>query len=179
MKSNSVEVLTKRCRLNYVRLAEMESYMDSKPYYSVVLMVPKSDTEGLKVINDAIVKAIDQTDLKINKNSKKFWNPFIDGLDKDDDRFHDYFYIKCKSQFEVPIVGRDNKIMKKDDPRIYSGCWGRAHITLKVYNKGGEGVSCYLNSLQILEDGDILESSRNFNPEEAFPTIPDEYKNLL
>jgi hypothetical protein len=173
------QILTNRCRLNYVRLKEKESYGEGLPTYSLMLMIPKTDLVGIDKIKSAIDKTIAETDLKINKSSKKFWMPLIDGIEKDSEIFHDYYYIKAKSQYEIPIVDKDRNILQKDDPSIYSGCYGRANIAFKVYNKKGEGVSCFLQSLQILEDGPLLEAN-TFDPNKAFADNSEpNYKNLL
>jgi hypothetical protein len=126
--------------------------------YSVSLIIPKSDTETIKKINDAIEQA--------KQENKDVWGGTIPkglkgGLrdgdeERDDPAYANSYFINANSAQKPGVVDQDlNAIL--DPAEFYSGCYGRASVSFFAYNSSGsKGVGCGLNNVQKLEDGERL-----------------------
>ena len=60
MAMNATKVVTGKVRLSYAHVWEPVSINDSKPKYSVSLVIPKSDKETIKAINAAVDAAMEE-----------------------------------------------------------------------------------------------------------------------
>ena len=161
---NPTEVLTKEVRLSYANLFEPKSINDSKPKYSVSLIIPKSDEYTLGKIRAAIELAYTEGASKLKGNAKTvpplstLKTPLRDGdTDRpDDEAYDDAYFVNANSTTAPGVFDRGgNPII--DRAEIYSGAYGRALINFYSYNSNGnKGIACGLNGIQKLRDGEPL-----------------------
>lgn len=172
-KRDKTNVVTGKVRFSYCHVftpAEFET--DKKtgkdPKYMVTLLISKKDKETLKALKEAMEEA-KADGIKSKWGGKlpaasKFWNPLRDGDEEraDDENYAGHYFMQAKSSRKPSVVGKyrgaDGKLIAlTTDEEFYSGCYGRASITIFPYNQdGGVGLGVYLNNVQKLEDGDRL-----------------------
>lgn len=171
----SRKLILKNVRFSYVRVFEAEQFNGVGEFnYSVVLLIPKTDTAMVKQINDA-VKAEAQEYFAKNPKFKgrvpeNYKSPLRDGDDPKKEGQAGYegcYYITAKRKEEhgKPIVIDKSKqpITVKED--IYSGSWGVASISLYGYNMSSEncGITAGLNGIQKVTDDDRLDGGSSIN----------------
>ena len=147
-------------RLSYFHGWEATSINNGPERYSVSVLIPKSDTETVKAINEAIDAAIEDGVAKFggkkpNKAAIKL--PLRDGdTERDDEAYKGHYFINANSATAPGIVDADrNPIMDRSE--VYSGVYGRASINLYAFNSNGNrGIACGLNNLQKIRDGEPL-----------------------
>lgn len=160
---SKTKVITGRCRLSYVHVFEPFSADPDQPEkYSVVVMVPKSDTATLKKLKAAQKAALENgVSSKFGGRLPKEWHSTIkDGDDEDvlekNPEYEGYWVFSASAKTKPGIVDRaKNEI--EDSTEVYSGCFARVSLNAFPYNnKGNKGVSFGLNHIQKLADGDYL-----------------------
>lgn len=171
----SRKLIVKNVRFSYVRVFEPEQFQGvGDSHYSVVLLVPKTDTALIKQINEAI-KAEAQAYVASDPKFKgqvpaNFKSPLKDGDDPekaDQAGFAGCYYItaKRKEQHGKPVVIDKSKhpITVKED--MYSGSWGVASLSLYGYNMSSDnrGISVGLNGIQKVTDDDRLDGGASIN----------------
>ena len=181
-------VATNEVRLSYAHLNE--AYANSmqpgaKPRYSVTLLIPKSDTETKKQIDDAMAAAYEygvQNKWKGARPSMK--SPLIydgDGVRPNGQPFG----AECKGCWVISASsGRKPGVCDINNPNtpllpqdIYSGMYAR--VTMSFYNPAqGNPVACSLDNVFKTRDGEPLSggpsTSQDFaglgvNPAPAAP----------
>ena len=160
MAMNATKVVTGKVRLSYAHVWEPVSINDSKPKYSVSLVIPKSDKETIKAINAAVDAAIEEGIAKFggkkpNKAALKL--PLRDGdTERDDEVYKNCFFVNANSTTAPQIVDRSvQPILDREE--VYSGCYARVSINFYAYNtNGNKGIACGLNNLQKIADGEPL-----------------------
>lgn len=163
--ANLTKVVTGKVRLSYAHVWEPVSINDSKPKYSVSLVIPKSDKETVKKINAAVDAAIEEGIAKFggkkpNKAALKL--PLRDGdTERDDEVYRNSFFVNANSTTAPQIVDRAvNPILDRDE--VYSGCYARVSINFYAYNtNGNKGVACGLGNIQKIADGEPLGGRSN------------------
>ena len=171
----SRKLIVKNVRFSYVRVFEPEQFQGvGDSHYSVVLLIPKTDTALIKQINEA-VKAEAQAYVASDPKFKgqvpaNFKSPLKDGDDPekaDQAGFAGCYYItaKRKEQHGKPIVIDKSKrpITVKED--MYSGSWGVASLSLYGYNMSSDnrGIAVGLNGIQKVTDDDRLDGGASIN----------------
>ena len=153
------KVVTNEVRFSYTHLWEPQAINGSEPKYSVSLIIPKKDTETIKAIKEAIETAkkdgIAKFGGKIPANLKL---PLRDGdIERpDDEAYADSYFINCNSKEQPQIVDRKVKPIL-DRNEFYSGCYGRASISVYAYNvNGNRGIAASVSSVQKIRDGEPL-----------------------
>lgn len=164
--ANPTKVVTGKVRLSYCHL--FEPYANAEhggdPKYSVVILVPKSDTATINKI-----KAAQKAALELGKSSKfngsipKVWkNTFRDGdeegdLDKNPE-YKGHMFMTVSNKTKPGVVDQDlNTII--DQTEVYSGCYARVSINAFPFSvSGNKGVSFGLNHVQKWADGEPLGS---------------------
>ena len=140
--------------------------------YGVQLLIPKSDTESVKMINDAIEVA-KKAGVSTKWNGKmppasKLTLPLRDGDEEfpDDETYKNMWFMNAntgltrKPGVRVLENGVMNEALDEDD--FYSGCYGAASISLYPYNSNGNlGVACALNNVIKTRDGEKLAGGRS------------------
>lgn len=171
-------ITTGEVRLGYVHLDKPYTMKPDNPAkYSVMVLVPKTDTATMANINQAIAEAKD-----IGINNK--WNgtapPRIptpihdgDGVKQTGEPYgpeckgHWVFTAYAQADRKPRIV--DINLQDIIDPtEIYSGMYGRVSVNFYAYNYGGrKGIGCGLNHVQKTRDGEPLGGT-GISAEEAF-----------
>ena len=160
MAMNATKVVTGKVRLSYAHVWEPVSINDSKPKYSVSLVIPKSDKETIKAINAAVDTAIEEGIAKFggkkpNKAALKL--PLRDGdTERDDEVYKNCFFVNANSTTAPQIVDRSvQPILDREE--VYSGCYARVSINFYAYNtNGNKGIACGLGNIQKIADGEAL-----------------------
>ena len=160
MAMNATKVVTGKVRLSYAHVWEPVSINDSKPKYSVSLVIPKSDKETIKKINAAVDAALEEGIAKFggkkpNKAALKL--PLRDGdTERDDEVYKNCFFVSANSTTAPQIVDRTvQPILEREE--VYSGCYARVSINFYAYNtNGNKGIACGLGNIQKIADGEPL-----------------------
>ena len=160
MAMNATKVVTGKVRLSYAHVWEPVSINDSKPKYSVSLVIPKSDKETIKAINAAVDAAIEEGIAKFggkkpNKAALKL--PLRDGdTERDDEVYKNCFFVNANSTTAPQIVDRTvQPILDREE--VYSGCYARVSINFYAYNtNGNKGIASGLGNIQKIADGEPL-----------------------
>ncbi len=145
-----------------------------EPKYSLTLLIPKTDTVTLNAIYAEIEKAKQE-------GAQKVFNGAVppmckttlydgDGYQPSGEAFGEecrgHMVLRTSSMTRPVIVGLDMQaILNPAD--VYSGCYVRANINFYAYNnEGNKGISCGLNAVQKIRDGEPLTA--RVSAEEAF-----------
>lgn len=162
---NETKVITGKVRLSYANIFEPKSINGSEPKYSVSLIIPKSDTQMVETINQAIQNAIERDKGKWNgKVPANLKLPLRDGDEErpDDEAYANSYFINANSTKAPAVVGtkRDRltgKAIQLGEDEVYSGCYGRVSINFYGFNaSGNKGVACGLGNIQKVADGERL-----------------------
>ena len=153
-------------RWSYVNVWDAKSINGGTPKYSISLIIPKTDTETIRKIQEAIRAAYREGQNKLRGNGKTvpeledIKTPLRDGDRdrKDDPAYAGCMFINANSTAAPEIVDANlNPIIDRGE--VYSGVYGRASITLYAFsNNGNRGIACGLNNLQKIRDGEPLGS---------------------
>lgn len=159
------KVITGKVRLSYCHLFEAHSSFEGQePKYSVVILVPKSDTETINKIKAAQKTALENgRSSKFNGTIPKNWkNTFRDGdeeadLDKNPE-YAGHMFMTISNKTRPGVV--DAHVQPILDPaEVYSGCYARVSMNAFPFSaSGNKGVSFGLNHVQKLADGEPLGS---------------------
>lgn len=179
----ATKVVTGRVRLSYCHLLEPHSNLEGKdPNYSVVLLIPKSDTATLNAMKKAQKAALEQgKSSKFNGKIPPNWkNTLRDGdEEKDTDEspeYADHMFITVSSNRKPGIVDRQKEPITSSEvgpDGIYSGCYARVSLNAYPFNtQGNKGVSFGLQNVQKLADGEPLGNVST--PEKDFDDLDDE-----
>lgn len=173
---NDTKVVTGLVRLSYAHIFEPKSINGSDPKYSVSLIIPKSDKQMVKVLEQAIDNAKElgksKWGGKIPSNLKL---PLRDG-DEDrpeDEAYENSYFINANSVRAPQVVGTEKdkatgKAIPLGPDEVYSGCYARASIIFYPFNvNGNKGIACSLISIQKIDDGEPLAGVASA-PEEDF-----------
>ena len=135
------------------------------PKYSVTLLIPKSDTETLGRIKDAMKEARDNFCKRHGENALPA-QPSHTLHDGDGTRpGGEPFGPECKGCYVITVSSKqkpvivDNSKPKPqpitDPAEVYSGCYGRALMNFYGYNRGTKkGISAGLLGIQKLHNGE-------------------------
>ena len=140
--------------------------------YGVQLLIPKSDKEAVKLINDAIEVA-KKTGVSTKWNGKmppasKLNIPLRDGDEEfpDDETYEGMWFMNANTGLTrkpgVRVLDGGQLVEALDEDDFYSGCYGAAAISLYPYNSNGNlGVACALNNVVKTRDGERLAGGRS------------------
>ena len=114
---------------------------NSKPKYSVSLIIPKSDTKTIEKIRAAIQAAYEEGQGKLKGNSKSvpaltsLKTPLRDGdLERPDDEAYANSYFVNANSITAPGIVDAACQQILDHSEIYSGVYGRASITFYAFS---------------------------------------------
>jgi hypothetical protein len=158
VKSTKVKFVTDKVRFSFVHVFEPAETLNGSMKYSASILIPKSDKKGIDAFNKALEET-KQANLSffggtIPKNLKVF---FRDGdAEKDDPIYAGHYFFNANSNEKPGIFDAEkNEIFDKNE--FYSGCYGRASITMYPYDVSGtKGIAFGLNAVMKTEDGDRL-----------------------
>ena len=155
-KSVKTKFITGKVRFSYANVFQPAETPNGTLKYSVSILIPKSDKDTVARFQ----KAFDELKAA-NANyfggsiPKMLKGGLRDGdAEKDDPVYAGHYFINASSNEKPGIVDADlNPII--DTSEFYSGCYGRASITLYPYDtSGSKGIAAGLNNVQKLEDGE-------------------------
>jgi hypothetical protein len=165
------KVTTGEVRLSYVNILKpYDINGGDDPKYSVTVLIPKSDKATLERIK-AAMEAAEEIGLKDKWNGTKpvsVPNPMHDGDglrsngEKFSDECHGHYVMTVKSNIDYPPEVVDAKMNPIINPaEVYSGMYGRVHITFFPYNfNGRKGIGASLGPVQKTRDGEPLGGAR-------------------
>ena len=177
-------MISPEVRFSYLNCFEPKATPSGDLKFSVSMLIPKTDTEGIKTLHAAINAAV-QKGIENNKFTqaqiKGLRLPIRDG-DKEfeaGNRGAEYkgcFFVNATSKNKPGVVKAqaDSKPVPIFDPDdFYSGCYGRADVNFFPYNQAGNrGVGCGLNNLMMIKEGERLDGRHK--AEDAFAQYTDE-----
>jgi len=159
MQSNKVKVVTGKVRFSYANVFVPKAAMEnSTPKYSVSILIPKSDKEGIAKLQKAFEECKASNAAFFGGSVPKLLKGGLrDGdAEREDEAYAGHYFINANSAQKPEIVDPQREELF-DQSEFYSGCYGRASITFYPYNaQGSKGIACGLNNLQKLEDGEKL-----------------------
>ena len=167
--------MTGKVRFSYVTLAQPKASEEgADPKYSVVLLIPKSDTATIKKIKEAIAEAAEAFRAR-NGAASLPSNPMSPLHDGDGQKPNGGDYgDECKGCYVMNVSSKVKPLMLDsfrneiaDPNEIYSGCYGRASINFYGYNNRRKGIGAGLLGVQKLHDGDplggVMATADDFN----------------
>ena len=146
-------LITPEFRGSYVTLVEPRPPAEGqKPVYSMVIVIPKSETEFLEKLETAIEEA---AKAKFGKIPAKLKSTLRDGDDEEKEEFKDCILFSVKSATRPGVVDADLQPII-DPEELYSGAYYRASINPFAWDHptGGKGVSFGLNNVMKVRDGE-------------------------
>jgi hypothetical protein len=159
MQSNKVKIVTGKVRFSYANVFVPKASVEGgTPKYSVSILIPKSDKEGVAKLQKAFEDCKTANAAFFGGSVPKLLKGGLrDGdAEKEDEAYAGHFFINANSAQKPDIVDVNRESLF-DQNDFYSGCFGRASITFYPYNaQGSKGIACGLNNLQKLEDGEKL-----------------------
>ncbi|HJA92751.1 MAG TPA: DUF2815 family protein [Candidatus Eisenbergiella merdipullorum] len=179
---------TGEVRLSYVHLFKPYAFQPGQEEkFSCTILIPKSDTETMARINNAIVAATE-------KGVSDKWNgvrpPVIpnpvydgDGVRPSDGmafgpecRGHYVLTASAKADYPPEVVDAQlNPVINQSE--IYSGIYARVNISFFPYAFGGKkGIGCGLGPVQKTRDGEPLGGSAP-KASQVFGTVPAAQQN--
>jgi hypothetical protein len=157
-------------RFSYANVFSPKADPNGKEKYSCSILIPKSNKQALKLVEDAIeaTKLIGKSSKwggKIPANCK---SPLRDGdIDREDDEaYAGMMFINAsattKSKPVVRFVEDGQMFDALDEDDFYSGCYGAAVLNFFPYDSNGnKGVGCGLNVVVKTRDGEKFSGGVN------------------
>ena len=168
-------VTTGEVRLSYVHLFKPYAFQPGQEEkFSCTILIPKSDTETMARINNAIAAATEKgvSDKWNGVRPPVIPNPVYDG---DGVRPSDgmAFGPECRGHYVVDA--QLNPVINQSE--IYSGIYARVNISFFPYAFGGKkGIGCGLGPVQKTRDGEPLGGSAP-KASQVFGAVPAAQQN--
>lgn len=189
-KINGTKVTTNEVRMSYAQVFEPAMAPGAtEAKYSISLLIPKSDTETIKAVEQGIAAA---QQAGVEKFGKKFpakpKTTFRDGDEErpDDPAYKDHMFLNCTSKSKPGIIKKAPAgsgvrfIEVTDESEFYSGCYGKAVINFFAYDaQGSKGVSAGLNNLMFTRDGEAFAGKNNAEDDFADEFEDDDEEGFL
>jgi hypothetical protein len=155
-KSTKTKFVTGKVRFSFVHVFEPAETLNGSLKYSASILIPKSDKDTVARFNKAFEETKQANAAFFGGSIPKVLKGGLrDGdTEKDDPIYAGHYFFNANSNEKPGIVDQDvNPIIDKDE--FYSGCYGRASITMYPYDaSGSKGIAFGLNNVQKLEDGE-------------------------
>ena len=176
-------------RISYAKIFKPEKNdLSGKDEYSCMILIPKSDTQTVTAIKQAIKFAIkgkwgdkQPNGVRIplrdgDKSGSGNGGPIgvPSGAQAGQAPYGDHYFLNCKNTQRFKIVDQKRREFMDEDG-IVSGDYVRVSINAFAYDNKSKGVSFGLNGVQLVRKGEPLGSS--FNVQNVFQDIP-EQKNV-
>jgi len=156
------KVTTGKVRLSYAHLFEAHAIEGNEPKFSVSVIIPKTETETLKAIKEAVEEAKAQGKSKWGgKVPATLKTPLRDGdVERpDDDAYTNCYFLNASSKNKPGVVDQ-NVHPVLDATEVYSGCYGRLTINFYAFSaSGNKGVAAGLGNVQKLAEGESLSGA--------------------
>lgn len=177
-------MITPLVRFSYLNVFEAKPDPQGTLKFSVSILIPKEDTEGLKSLQAAINVAV-QKGLDNNKFTqaqvKALRLPLRDGdaefeAGNRGPEYKDCFFFNASSKNKPGVVKAqaDSAPVPIFDPDdFFSGCYGRVDINFFPYNQAGNrGIGTGLNNIMMVREGERLDGRQK--AEDAFASYTEE-----
>lgn len=155
-KSTKTKFVTGKVRFSFVHVFEPAETLNGSLKYSASILIPKSDKDTVARFNKAFEETKQANAAFFGGSIPKVLKGGLrDGdTEKDDPIYAGHYFFNANSNEKPGVVDQDvNPIIDKDE--FYSGCYGRASITMYPYDaSGSKGIAFGLNNVQKLEDGE-------------------------
>lgn len=177
-------VVTSEVRLSYVYLDKPRKSVNSdEERYSCMVIIPKSDTELINALKQAIHNAVEVAKQRGKGDVSKGRNPLKDGdihtnmqgellCEKAPEIKGCYIMNLSGSKQNKPrlyVKMDDKKMRPAENGDIYSGCYAQVYVNFYAYSKGAIGVGCGVRSVCKTRDGEPLGEA-GMSDEDAFGT---------
>lgn len=167
-------------RFSYVNVFSPRKNEDGTPgKYSVQLLIPKSNKQGLKMIEEAMeaAKQKGKTDKWGGKIPARMQSVLRDGDEEhpDEEVYEGMMFMNCSTVNPPQVSVRENGAINAalDANDFYSGCWGAAVVNFYPYSvSGNNGVACGLNLVIKTRDDESLGGSA-MSADSAFGDMAD------
>lgn len=152
---NGDMIRTGLVRIVYPKLFKPESFENSEPKYSVLLMIPKTDKvtmNAIKQVHGELVKS------KFGSNFKSK-NPLIkDGDESEFADLHGYYLMRASSKRKPDVVkSQGGAFVALTEDEIKGGDWAIVSLRLYAYDKAmNKGISAGLNNLLLVARDEAL-----------------------
>lgn len=152
-------------RFSYAHVFEPYASEEGKEKkYSCTVLIPKTDTDTIAVINECVeaAKEVGKTKKWGGKIPAKLHTPIRDGDEEWEDKGEAYkgmWFFNCSSKNPVGVRVRENgKVVEAlDQEDFYSGCWGAVSVGFFAFdNTGTKGVGVGLNNVIKTRDDERL-----------------------
>ncbi len=175
---SETKIVLRNVRLSYANVWEPRETLNGDLKYSASLIIPKTDTKQITLIEKAIeaAKIAGKANL-VNKKGvmpSNLKNPLRDGdADRADDPCYEgCYFINANSNNQLGIVNKKVQPIL-DRKEVYSGCYANVAVNFYAYNKNGNvGIGAGLGNIQKVKDGDILAGGSR--PEDDFTVVDDD-----
>ena len=158
----TTKIITGKVRLSYVALLEPKAFEGQEAKYSTVILIPKTDKETINRIKKAQKAAYEAAKNDKLKGVKweKVKTTLRDGDEEvDTDEHPEYaghYFMSVSSKSKPQIIDKYKNPVDSED-EVYSGVYARVSLNAYAYNTAGnKGISCGLNNVQIVAQGDYL-----------------------
>lgn len=158
----TTKIITGKVRLSYVALLEPKAFEGQEAKYSTVILIPKTDKETINRIKKAQKAAFEAAKNDKLKGVKweKVKTTLRDGDEEiDTDEHPEYaghYFMSVSSRSKPQIIDKYKNPVDSED-EVYSGVYARVSLNAYAYNTAGnKGISCGLNNVQIIAQGDYL-----------------------
>lgn len=180
--SKATKAVTNEVTISYANLNTPKAAVEGgKEKYSASIIIPKTDTDTIDRVNNAIQAAFEEGEGILKGSGKSVPSmdiiklPLRDG-DKerpDDPAYANSYFINANSINKPGIVDRAmNPIIETSE--IYSGIKARVSINFYAFNvNGNRGIAAGLGNVQKLADGTPLGGSSK--PEDDFEALDDDF----
>jgi hypothetical protein len=162
------KLVTNKVRFSYVSIFNTKEDLQGNQKYSIQVIIPKSDTAGVKLIQDAIQSAVVEAKKKgkLPEKVSGLKSPLRDGDEYNKTReeegnptreeLKDSYYMNFSNTKKPQIIDLNGNQID-DESEVYSGCYGRVSVTLFGYSaNGNKGISGYLQHVLKTEEGEPL-----------------------
>jgi hypothetical protein len=168
-KKQYIRVLTPEFTISYPNLVEPKIGLNPSqgPQYSCKMLFKK---EGMNEKNLAAFKELRAAIKKAAVESfgeplpKALWNPLIDGDSKDDPACAGHWTMNAKTKMRPGVVNAKLRELTEQEitELVYPGAVCRATILVSTFDgQGAKGVTCLLQNIQLLRDGERLIAKRD------------------
>lgn len=156
--STKVKFVTNKVRFSFVHVFEPAENLSGKLKYSVSILIPKTDKAGIAAFNKAFEET-KQANVGYFGGSlpKVLKGGLRDGdLEREDAVYAGHYFFNANSDMK-PGVFDENSQEIIDPNEFYSGCYGRASVTMYPYDmSGSKGIAFGLNAVKKTEEGEKL-----------------------
>ena len=172
---------TNPARISYAKIFKPEKNdLSGKEEYSCMVLIPKSDTQTVSALKQAIKTAIkgrfgdkkpNGIRIPLRDGDKTGDGGVPSGAEAGQAPYGEHYFINCKNTRQPAIVDQKRRDIL-DPNQIVSGDYVRVSVNAFGYDNKSKGVSFGLNAVQLVRKGDPLGSS--FNAQNAFEDLPEQ-----